>query len=103
MGNICSGKGRGIITCFKSSYIWGKDVNKPNYQMTKISSEIINIYRSADANNLRFIEDLTALLDKGKDIFILGDFNICYARDTFNEVFTELRGFPSISQMPYSH
>ena len=99
------GKGRGIITCFKSSYIWEKDVNKPNYQMTKISSEseeIINIYRSADANNLRFIEDLTALLDKGKDIFILGDFNICYARDTFNEVFTELRrlGFRQLVKRP---
>ena len=51
---------------------------------------------------MRFIEDLTALLDKGKDIFILGDFNICYARDTFNEVFTELRrlGFCQLVKHP---
>ena len=99
------GKGKGISTYYKSCYIWEKDVTKANYQITKISSdsmEIINVYRSAGANNLSFIEDLTNILDTRKDILILGDFNICYAMDSLNEVFTTLRslGFCQLVKHP---
>ena len=48
--------------------------------MTKISFEerdIMNIYRSAGANSLDFIHSLTSILDLGRYVMIVGDFNIC--------------------------
>ena len=73
--------------------------------MTKISSDcltIINVYKSAGADNQRFIKDLISLLPVQTDILILGDFNICYQLETSNAVFATLRnlGFQQLVQSP---
>ena len=103
--NNSVGRGKGIITCYKTEYTWDKDVTMANYQMTKLNSktqDIINVYRSAGANNDNFIEDLKELIDLDKDVLILGDFNICYKSQIENKVFEELNclGFQQLVQFP---
>ena len=88
------GKGKGIVTFFKKSFVWKSDVTTSKYQITKIQSdeiEIINVYRSAGADNIKFLEDICGLISSGKQTVILGDFNICYISENSNQVFQVLR------------
>ena len=99
------GRGKGIITFYQHGYSWDEDITNENYQMSKIKSEtqdIINVYRSANANNNNFIEDLKHLININKDVLILGDFNICYKSQYQNKIFGELRGigFQQLVQIP---
>ena len=99
------GRGRGIITFYQIGYSLDEDITSENYQMTKIKSEstdIINVYRSANANNNNFIEDLKHLINIKKDVLILGDFNICYESQSQNKIFGELKGigFQQLVQIP---
>ena len=72
--------------------------------MTKIKSEtndIINVYQSANANDITFIEDLKYFIDINKDVLILGDFNICHKSQYQNKIFGELKciGFQQLAQI----
>ena len=94
--NNSVGKGKGVSTFWKKNFKWHSDITKPNYQMTKIQTDhmdIINIYRSSGAENKNFIEDLVSLITPGKEAVILGDFNICYSEERFSPVFETLEGF----------
>ena len=99
------GRGKGIITCYKTQYSWDRNITRAKYQLTKIisnSQDIINVYRSAGANDDNFIEDLQQLINLDKDVLILGDFNICYKSHGNNKVFEELKslGFQQLVEFP---
>ena len=103
--NNSIGKGKGITTFYKPNYIWVGDVTKANYQLTKLKSvgmDVINVYRSAGAENTDFVEDLFGLITSGKRTLVLGDFNICYISEFSNLVFQALRsnGFQQIVEHP---
>ena len=86
--------GKGISTFYKQNFVWVKDVTKEYYQITKIQSEvmdIINLYRSAAAKNVNFLDDLCGLITSRKQTLILGDFNICYINESSNQVFQILK------------
>ena len=99
------GRGKGIATFYRNSFVWDIDVTEERYQMTKITSsslDIINVYRSAGANDTEFLEDLCGLASSGNQTLIVGDFNICFLSDTSSPVFKELRniGFKQIVKNP---
>ena len=79
------GRGTGIITYFRSNYSFQADVSDEKYQMTKISSEIldvINVYRSKGANSEKFLDDFVSLFQPNKETWVLGDFNLCFQTET---------------------
>ena len=103
--NNSVGKGKGITTFYKQSFAWVRDVTKTDYQITKINSDsvdVINVYRSAGAENKSFLEDLFSLVSSGTQTLILGDFNICYQTEPTNQVFLALasKGFIQIVNHP---
>ena len=70
------------------------NVTKPDYQITKLKSEtieIVNVYRSAGVDNKTFLADLCSMLTPNKQTLIMGDFNICYKKEENNNVFGKLR------------
>ena len=74
------GRGKGIITYFKSNFQFMCDKKNDTYQMTKICSDkedVINIYRSVNTDSNKFINDLEDMFDSSKKTFIVGDLNIC--------------------------
>ena len=103
--NNSVGKGKGISTFYKEDFVWEKDVKQANYQMTKICSEnidIINVYRSSGAENIKFLKDLCSLVSSGKQSLIQGDFNICYISEKSHQVFQMLKsqGFQQLVNHP---
>ena len=103
--NVCVGKGKGITTLYQKSFVWKKDVKKDYHQMTKITSEsldIINLYRSTGAKNKEVLDDLCELVNYQKQTLILGDFNICFFSESSSQVFQVLRslGFNQLVKYP---
>ena len=103
--NNSVGRGKGITTFYKQNFVWEADVTKLDYQITKIKSEamdVINLYRSAGAENTSFLEDLCALVSSVKPTVIVGDFNMCYRSEKYNNVFEVIRnlGFKQLVQYP---
>ena len=85
--NNSVGRGKGVMTLFKSNYCVVKDITKEKYQMTKLASEtkeIINIYKSSDAKDEEFRDDLIELINFNKETLVMGDFNICYINERSN-------------------
>jgi exonuclease III len=93
--NNSVGKGKGISTFFTEEYELEKDITNPSYQMTKITSErleIINVYRSIGAETENLLEDLCSLISPGKQTLLLGDFNLCFMSESFHQLFQALKG-----------
>ena len=91
-----TGRGKGIATFYKPCYNHVMDVSCEKYQMTKISSDstdIINIYRSADASTEEFKKHLKQMWDSSKDTYLVGDFNLCYKSDRNHPILKELSNF----------
>ena len=91
------GRGKGIGTYFKDNFNFTEEVKKPNYQMSKVSSEdmdVINVYRSENAP-CSFVDDLGSLICTERITHIVGDFNIWYNTDKQNKVvkYLEKNGF----------
>ena len=100
-----AGRGKGIVTFFKSGFEVERDVTQSRYQMTKITSssmDIINVYRSSGADTQTFLQDLCGLIDSGNHTLILGDFNICYNSQSSDLLFHTLRclGFKQLVKSP---
>ena len=56
----------------------------PLFQITKISSEnidIISVYRSGNSNQIEVQDSLLELVDEQKRTIICGDFNICFEKN----------------------
>ena len=101
------GKGKGITTFFTEKYKWEQDITNPSYQMTKITSdtlEIINVYRSRGAETENLLKDLFTLIGPGKQTLVLGDFNLCYLTESFHLLFQAFRrmGYQQIVVNPTS-
>ena len=103
--NNSVGRGKGILTLYRTDFVWERDVTEERYQMTKITSnslDIINVYRSAGTDDTEFLEDLCGLASSGNQTLIVGDFNICFISDNSSPIFKELRniGFKQIVKNP---
>ena len=87
--NNSVGKGKGITTLFKAPFSWVADITNPLYQMTKIAVfdiNVINVYRSENANTKTFLKDLIDIID-GKQSIIVGDFNLCFVSQNVHPIF----------------
>ena len=84
--NNSVGREKGILTLYRTDFVWERDVTEERYQMTKITSnslDIINVYRSAGTDDTEFLEDLCGLASSGNQTLIVGDFNICFISDNY--------------------
>ena len=103
--NNSIGRGKGITTFYQQHYSWDQDITRPDYQITKLRSEsldVINVYRSTGAPTEAFGQDVFYLINSGKQTLIVGDFNLCYISDFSNQLFESLRvqGFKQIVKHP---
>ena len=60
------------------------------FQLTLIESSelnLINVYRSSNAETSSFLSHLGSLLDTSKQTVILGDFNLCYLSQRNHPIF----------------
>ena len=58
--------------------------------MARVVSEeldIINVYRSSDANTNNFVESLRSLINETKKTYVVGDFNLCFDSERSHPVF----------------
>ena len=100
------GRGKGIVTFWKDGYAFDQDVCKTNYQITKISSQnidVINVYRShGNSDDSTFVMDLLQLFDVNKKTVLVGDLNICYReqRNHFIVNTLEDHGFSQLVENP---
>ena len=100
-----AGHGKGIVTYYRDGFSLSKEVTHIQYQMTKLISEqysIINIYRSNSASSTQFIDDLQTLLAISDEIFIVGDFNICFLSEFDHPLiqFILSKGFKQLVMRP---
>merc|ERR1712079_914922 len=71
------GRGRGIATYFKEPFIEIESINNSDCQITKISSEdidIINLYRSQECRDIEQL--IHPLIDLKKKTILVGDTNL---------------------------
>ena len=99
------GYGKGIATYYRGGYYFNKKITRNEYQMTKVISkqfDIINVYRSANAQSTLFINDLTNLISRQKETFLVGDINICYLSELHHPViqFILSQGFTQLVKRP---
>ena len=100
-----AGRGKGIATYFRNSFVHTADINKQLYQITRVSSkclDVINIYRSVGASSMDLIIDLSEILDLSKETLIVGDLNICYISERNHLImgFLERKGFRQLVSYP---
>ena len=91
--NACIGRGKGATTLFKNGFNFKSDVVSEKFQMIKIESQeldVINIYRSSDAETSLFVNAMLKLIDPSKRTYIMGDFNLCYVDERSHPIFAAL-------------
>ena len=92
------GRGKGLALYFKeSTFQHNTDVKKPHLQMSKMSTDqvdVIVVYRSQEENFRSVKDHLEKLININKTIIIVGDLNYCHKRDN-NELseYLEEKGF----------
>ena len=93
--DICIGNGKGISTYYKRSMFKNeKDYVTENMQVTKFSSEklnIISVYRSSRGSKSELAHQIEDMLDQGKATLINRDFNICIMDNSNNKFSIGLR------------
>ena len=101
------GRGKGISTYYRPAiFKHEKDLKSPNIQITKYTSEyldVINVYRSNNGNTLELLSQLTQILTPGIPVLITGDFNICFMANSKNRVskgLMEKEGFQQLVREP---
>ena len=77
----------------------------PLFQITKISSEnidIISVYRSGNSNQIEVQESFLELVDEQKRTIICGDFNICFEKNRNSRLIKGLenQGFKQLNLQP---
>ena len=88
--NICLGRGRGVSTLFKGNFDYIAQVKNERFQMLKVASkelDIINVYRSNNANTSQFLNELLQLINLSNRTTIVGDFNLCFDSERSHPVF----------------
>ena len=77
------GRGRGIATYFKEPFIEIESINHSDCQITKISSEdieIINLYRSQECKDIEQL--IHPLINLKKKTIVVGDTNLDFEKKT---------------------
>ena len=102
---VSQGRGKGVATYFKSEFQVSGSINTDFYQMLRVSStnlDVINIYRSQNANKANFLKDLGSLARGAKPCFIVGDFNIDYLQNPDEEIIKKISScsFKQIVESP---
>jgi exonuclease III len=86
------GHGRGLATYFrKEEFKPNGDIKEATFQLTKLSSEnvdVISVYRSNEAKIKEFSDQL--LFDPLKTTVLCGDFNICFKAERHNKLIKTL-------------
>ena len=100
-----AGHGKGLVTFYRVGFHLVEQVTKKVYQMTKVRSndyDIIHIYRSSNVSAPSFVRDLYNMIDKSKETFIVGDFNICFLSEGHHPVIRFLlsQGFKQLVKRP---
>ena len=96
------GRGRGIATYYNSKYGFDGRISEKDLQMTKISSEnldVINIYRSSHNKTLK--ERISTLVEPDRPTIICGDINCDFSSEN-PDFFSSLQelGFEKVNQIP---
>lgn len=81
------GKGKGILIYAKSSFVHVCNANGEGFQITKMTSEkldVICVYRSNYSSFEHLYEKLMSILTMSKPTLICGDFNICILKNPNN-------------------
>ena len=99
------GHGKGIVTFYRGGYDLSEKITRKEYQIAKVASHeyiIINIYRSSRTSSTQFIKDLYGFLEKSREMFIVGDFNICFLSEVHHPVIRFLisQGFQQLVKRP---
>ena len=79
------GNGKGVATYYiKDIFKHDSDVKEDNMQLTKFTSQMIDIimlYRSQSGDCNEIIEHIDQMSTGGKPLLVLGDFNFCYLKN----------------------
>ena len=94
------GRGKGIVTFFKETFEFSKEIKNDKFQIIKIKSSeysVINVYRSENAGR-QFLDEILNLLNFDKNIIICGDFNFCSKSQAKHEISLALqnKGFSQL-------
>ena len=84
-----NGKGKGVSVFMKMKYIEKSWCVKEGFQIAKISLNrlnILNVYRSRNANTEDFCGKLTDFLVSNQKPLIFGDFNFCGQREKTGKI-----------------
>ena len=87
--NNSIGRGKGISTLYKSPFSLLLDIKQPQYQFTKITSsnmDVVNVYRSNDADTKSILIDMAKVITD-KKMLIIGDFNLCFHSEPNHPIF----------------
>ena len=103
------GRGRGIATFTNKSYNNVQNINNNCFQISVLSfndKNVINVYRSSDANNVLFIQALIGSLQlihtEKKETFLCGDLNLCSRTESDHVIIQEILklGFHQLVKYP---
>ena len=92
---VSHGRGKGIATYYKEEFVVTGVKSRHNHQICKVSNadlDVINIYRSQDANTGDFLDDLKDLIDdnESRPCIIIGDFNWNYHQRQGNRAINQI-------------
>ena len=102
---VSQGRGKGVALYFKPNFKVSGTINKPHYQLAKISCQdydVINVYRSHGSNKVEFLNDLGSLARGIRPCFIVGDFNINYLGNPKDMIIQKITscGFSQVVEHP---
>ena len=88
------GFGKGIAIYAKSSFSHVLNSNGEGFQITKMTSEkmdVICIYRSENGSIKQLLSQLFSILTPQRPTFICGDFNLCVLKNPNNSMKNKIR------------
>ena len=99
------GPGKGLAIFSKPSFTHERDSNGTSFQITKMTSEdldVICVYRSSDGNKTELLSHLLRIITFNKATYNCGDFNICLFKVPQNVLTDTLKAhnFVQIVQNP---
>ena len=102
---VSQGNGKGIATYFKAGFSVTGTINKSLYQISRVSSDtlnVINVYISRGADKREFMKDLGLLAKGTKPCIIVGDFNIDFLKTPDEFIIRQIvsNGFKQIVTSP---
>ena len=102
---VSHGRGKGVATYFLPEFQFTGEINSQKYQMCRVSCknfDVINIYRSQDADNPDFLKDLGKLAQGPKPCILVGDFNINFLKESHHPIVKKILscGFQQLVTFP---